>query len=135
MAKSDNFIEDRIRWRAEQYNLKASATMFWEDTPLNYKASIPEELGIPVILSVEDVDNYIAVCTRGAFCKNGGEDFIFLHSQVSDFNGQIAKGSAKSELDYLNVSIEDNRDIMVKTEKGEPLSMVWNILRMLQRMS
>lgn len=135
MKKPDSFIEDRIRWRASQHKIDASTTMFWEDAPSEYKEHISEELGIPVILSAENSENYTVVCTRGAYCIADANVFTFMHSQIKDFNGKLTKEPFNYENDYLIVSLENNDEVAVKTEKGETLPMVWNILLMLQRMS
>lgn len=137
MDKLDTFLGERIRWRAGLHELESSSTMFWEDAPEYYRNSLREELGNAVILSYEDRNNFTVVCTRGLFGKTKGKSQSFLHSQIRDISGPElrTKELPKSDANYFYVKLENRKNITVKTEKGSPLFMVWNVLIMLHRMS
>lgn len=124
MKKSDAFIEDRIRWRVSQYNLQESSNLLWEDVPLQYKAKIPQALGIPVLMSLTDENNYTVVCTQGMSGKNNDKALSFLHSQIRDFEGQPAKEHQYSHRDYLTMVLENNKKVPLQAGTEGSLSVV-----------
>jgi len=136
MNKSDDFIEDRIRWRAKQGNLPSSSTFYWEDSPVEYKNIRFQNLGIPVVISINDVNNLLIVCTKGIFIKSDGRTSYVQYTDISDIESPpLKKNEKKSELSYLKLVLKNNDVCALKAEEGAAFFSIWNILLMLIRMN
>ncbi len=137
MKNTDEFLEDRIRWRAKQHGIPKQRTLFWEEVLEIPSIILSPELGDPVLFSSSGKEDFIVLCTRGAAVKNEGVDSSFIYSDIHEIRDvpPDMPRKIKAELYQLVVVLNDGNHVKISPEPHGPASSIWNILLMLQRMS
>lgn len=136
MKHTDAHIEDRLKWKAGQYNFPTEKTYFIESSNFVQSIEIPEQIGKAVLFSEANQNEYIIIGTRGAFVKYAGQDYVFSHSEIADVSDLAMKPNEdKADLRELRVTLSNGNVIPIRPEPYDSAFAIWGILIMLERLS
>ena len=136
MKNNESFIENRIRWRANQYGLPKKNTYFWKESRNKPDINLPNDIGNPVLVSESDGLGFIILCTFGAVVSHNGFITSFKYQEIDEVrDSKINPDEKKEDLSRLVVWLKNGNELQVPAETGSPAFGVWNILLMLMRMS
>ncbi|MBU6953260.1 hypothetical protein [Hahella sp. HN01] len=133
--KTDEFIEDRIRWRAREHGFPKQSTHFWANVKNAPQIHLPKELGKPILVSSSSEADLIVLCTRGAVVKSNGQETRFSYEDIEEIrDAPITEDEDKADLSRLVIKLSSGNEIFVSPEPYGPAFSIWNILIMLQRL-
>lgn len=136
MKNTESFIENRIRWRADQHGIPKPNTYFWETDRKKPEVDLSKELGSPILVSESDGDDCVILCTLGAVVSDKGSISSFTYDEIDEIrDSKVKQDEKKEELSRLVVSLKGGGKVQVPTETGSAAFGIWNILIMLMRMS
>ncbi|WP_020409586.1 hypothetical protein [Hahella ganghwensis] len=136
MKNTESFIENRIRWRADQHDIPKRNTYFWEADRDKPNIEFSKDIGRPILVSESDAPGCIVLCTRGAVVSYKGSITAFKYSEIDEIHDSTVKPDEKKEdLSRLIVSLKGGEKVRAPAETGGPAFCVWNILIMLMRMN
>jgi len=145
MQKTDKFLEERLIWKAKQYNFPTEHAFYYNDLPSNVQelslTSIPQEKsGTPVLLFTTLTKQWTLLCTRQIVWGDG--------QIISSLNYSEIKSARPTELDKWNppehkknewkeITITDkkNAKIILTANPGKDFFALLNILLMMFRIS
>lgn len=136
----EDWIEDRIRWKASRYNLPSAGQM-WEmsDVPVHWHdrlRAIAEEhdAGTPVLVFLGDNVRWTLVGTRKVVSLCHGS---LAQCPLSELE-RVRRGEqpAKVDLECLELKLRGREDLaMVWAPRGDALFALWSVLEMFCRTS
>lgn len=153
MPKTDEYLQERIKWRAGQHKLPTANAFYLDqlsqDQQQKYKDLLREyQIGIPVLLFVGKSNKWTIVGTQKVA---GGDDNsvecmsyseIEIHTvgddpfnQFSDSDGRRKKEFKKMKQDHLLMKDTSNKVVKLYTTIGLDVYTLFNIIIMLERMS
>lgn len=148
MYKTDDFIKERLLWKARQYELPTEFSFFYKDLPKsiqqNLRISLEETSGEPVLFFTKPTNEWTLVCTRQVICNDNTAIFTINFADIRRFKptafANIPDGlpidvneHKKSEWDKVTVIDQQNNIYVLHAAKGE-LFALWNILLMAARL-
>lgn len=89
MKHSDEWLEDRIRWKARTYSLAAGRTWFMADAPVELKRTLAEavstlDAGLPVLAGYDSPSRWSLIATRQFIGFADGRHRSVTHNSVAD---------------------------------------------------
>ncbi|MCB9223249.1 MAG: hypothetical protein H6582_03645 [Crocinitomicaceae bacterium] len=150
MVKSDQFISDRIIWRAEQHEFPYETAFLYSKLPESEKQIYDQlahsnEIGIPVLFFKANGHKWTILGTRKVISGTMDNYVTIDYSQIEDTNpGGIPFPSDdedtddeidKEALNELGVKEFNGKESSLCTMNGPEFYMLYNILLVLMNMS
>lgn len=136
MKHTDAQIEDRIKWKAGQYNFPTEKTYFIVGSNPVQSIEIPEQVGKAVLYSEANQNEYIIIGTRGITVKYAEQDYVFSHTEIVNVTDLAMKlNEDKAELREFQVTLSNGNVIPIKPEPYDSAFGIWSILNMLKKLS
>jgi len=150
LKKSESFIENRIKWKASQYNLPNERVFLFEGLDKQKRAQYMrqisrEKTGKIVLLFTDSEDNWTAVGTKMIIGYDGermnsisldeiqrstSKSFYELKFMVPKSQKRIQK---ELECELLIIDKRGNKKVFI-TDKGSDFFALFNIVLMLSRL-
>lgn len=150
MKKSESFIENRIKWKASQYNLPNERVFLFEGLDKQKRAQYMrqisrEKTGKIVLLFTDSEDNWTAVGTKmiigyygermnsislDEIQRSTSKSFYELQFMVPKSQKRIQK---ELECELLIIDKRGNKKVFI-TDKGSDFFALFNIVLMLSRL-
>lgn len=149
MQKTDDFIINRLIWKAKKYKLPTEFSFFFTDISpvlqeyLNSQVD-KENSGTPVLFFTKPTKEWTLVCTKQVICNDNEKIFRLNIRDIKNFhltafekynsnkiNIQEAKKTEWNEVTVVDYA--DNKYIL-HADKGSDLFALWNILLMAARL-
>ncbi|MEX6690871.1 hypothetical protein QTN47_25405 [Danxiaibacter flavus] len=150
MDKTDEYIIDRLTWKAKRYNLPTSSSFFYNDLSPDvqqYLKIYTDEAtcGQPVLFFTKSTNEWTLVCSRQIICNDNKQVFRINIQDIDKFKptvfnnastGQVIdiKENRKSEWHQVTVVDKQNNSYILHADKGNDLFALWNILLMAARL-
>lgn len=145
MQKTEEFILNRLLWKARKYNLPQEFSIFFDDLSPNIQIYLnghrsATESGIPVLFFTKPTKEWTLVCTKQVLYNDNYHtisinlrDIDKITSTVFDPNlrvqgADIRKMKTKSEWDTIKVTTKQGGLYILHANKGAELFALWNIL-------
>jgi hypothetical protein len=152
MKKTDDFIENKLIWKAKQYKLPTAFAFYFKDLSNVVQASFLCQIDIvasgkPVLLFTRRTEEWTLICTRQVFCrdKNGIASLNFgdIKQIFSAEIGPTLKyksadlKSIKPKAEWSEIAIIDRNDRShaFYANSGSDLFSLRNILLIAKRLS
>lgn len=148
MEKTDDYIRNRLLWKAGKHNLPTSSSFYFSDVAQNIKdylaIHIDDSSGIPVLFFTKSTKEWTLICTREVICNNNQTIFRLVIADINRFKPttlESLKGridpKAHNKFEWHEVTIFDKQEKrhVLHADKGADLFALWNILLMAVRMS
>jgi hypothetical protein len=151
MQKTDNFIVNRLKWKAGKFGLPTKFAFYFNDLLLETKNNLADQIekensGTPVLFFTKPTKEWTLVCTQQVICNDNSKTVsvnisdirrilptafdITLIGQPIDIN-TVKK---KSEWDTIKVVDKQENFEILYANKGEDLFALWNILLMAKQL-
>ena len=147
MKKTDDFIVNRLKWKADKFGLPTEFAFYFNDLSLEMKNHIVNHIdkvnsGTPVLFFTKPTREWTLVCTRQVICN---DNIKLVSLNLSDIKrilptafdvtliGQsidIKTVKKKSEWDTVKIIDKQGDSNIIFANKGENLFALWNILLM-----
>lgn len=151
MTKTDDFIANRLVWKASSHSLPTKFSFYYKDISLNTQLYVNslidiENSGQPVLFFTKPTGEWTLICTREVICNNN-ETLVRINiSDIESFKppffDKLKEGKhinpeeiKKSELDELKVITRSGNSFVLHANKGSDLFALWNILLMAARLT
>ncbi|MCX4029279.1 hypothetical protein H0A36_07280 [Endozoicomonas sp. SM1973] len=136
MKKSESFIEDRIRWRSQNFGLPTMRTCFWDSIIKKPDIDLQSELGKPVLVSLGNGTNFIVVCTFGVIINYNDKKSVVKYTDMKGiYDVPMEVGEEKADLTHLVIRLNTGEEKIVCPEPYKPAFAIWSILIMLLKIS
>lgn len=148
MKKTDDFIANRIIWKAGHYKFSPTSTSFFKDLSLEIQQYLTNHLdnssGIPILFFTKPTNEWTLLCTKQVICNDNQKIFRLDISQIKQLRPTLfdnisnekslnIRDSLKTEWHQVTVLDNKNDFYILHTDKGSDLFALWNILLMLIR--
>jgi hypothetical protein len=145
MQKDDEFIANRLIWKAGKYTLTEHFSLFFKgltkETQQYLEARIDTtKSGIPVLFFTKPTNEWTLICTRQVIGYNNHEIICIDLSNIKSVsqtafkrysNNKITYQQAKkSEWDEVEIEDRKGNKYVFHAYKGTDLFALWNILLM-----
>jgi len=150
MQKTNEFIVNRLTWKAKQYKLPTKFSFFFDDLSsslqeyLNHQVD-KEKSGTPVLFFTKPTKEWTLICTRQVVC-NDTEKTISINIRdikqilpteidMTLVGQSININTVKKKTEWETIKIIDKQDDfhVLHADKGKDLFSLWNILLMAVR--
>ena len=150
MQKTDEFIVNRLIWKAKRYKLPTKFSFFFTDLSSSLQVYLnnqvdKEKSGTPVLLFTKPTKEWTLICTRQVVC-NDNEKIISINIRdikqilsteidMTLFGQSININTVKKKTEWETIKIIDNQDdfYILHADRGKDLFSLWNILLMAVR--
>jgi hypothetical protein len=149
--KSDDFIANRLIWKAAKHNLPTKLSFFYKDVSPDIRDYLTsfidtENSGQPVLFFTKPTREWTLVCTREVICNDNKTVFRIKISDIQHCRptslDNLGMGETinikevkKSEWHEVTVVGNSGKSFVVHAGKGSDLFALLNILLMLKRLS
>lgn len=147
MQKTEEFILNRLLWKARKYDLPGEFSFFFNDLPFNVQIYLNSqrntlESGIPGLFFTKPTKEWTLICTKQVIYNDNNNiisinlrDIDKISSTVFDPNlinqrTDMRKIKTKSEWDTIRVTTIQGDLYILHANKGSELFALWNILLM-----
>ncbi|MBO9701370.1 MAG: hypothetical protein J7604_14265 [Sporocytophaga sp.] len=140
MKKTDDFLINRIKWKADSYHLPTKSSFYFKDLnsdlQLDLKAFVDQtNSGPPILFFTKPTKEWTLICTRQVIFN---DNLTTTHIDISDIDSMIATGWGtenhdKNKLHQLTVTDKKSNQYILHADKGTDLFALWNILLMMKR--
>ena len=145
MQKTDEFIINRLTWKAKKYKLPTKFTFFFTDLSPSLQEYLNKQLdkeksGTPVLFFTKPTKEWTLVCTRQVICNDNEKIFGLNFSDIKNFrptafekysdNKIKLQDAKKTEWNEVTVIDKANNKHILHADKGKDLFALWNILSM-----
>jgi len=140
MKKTDDFLINRMVWKAESYHLPTKSSLYFKDLPsdlqLDLKALVDQtNSGPPVLFFTKPTKEWTLICTRQVIFNS---NLTTTHIDISDIASMIATdwetgNHDNNECHQLTVTNKEGNRYILHADKGTDLFALWNILLMTKR--
>jgi len=139
MQKTDEFIQNRIKWRAGKYTLSTGYTFFFDELSHEIKQYLMTFLdrnlsGTPVIFFTKPSKEWTLVCTKQVIGYDSQKIFKLNFNDITRIRGFNQK-KIKTDWDELNIFDKQNDQYILHTNNGYDHAALHNILLMLSGMT
>jgi hypothetical protein len=151
MPKSDEFILNRLRWKARKYNLPTENSIFFNDLSSSVQAYLNSlrnitASGIPGLFFTKPTKEWTLVCTKQIICYDNNNIISINLSDIDKISStvfdpaikipwsELSKMKTKSEWDTIKVTTNNGFFYVLHANKGSDLFALWNILLMMARL-
>lgn len=148
MKKTDDFIANRIIWKAGHYKLSPTSTSFFKDLSFEIQQYLTNHLdnssGIPILFFTKPTNEWTLLCTKQVICNDNKIIFLLDISQINQLRPTLfdsisnekslnLQDSLKTGWHQVTVLGNKNDCYILHADKGSDLFALWNILLMLIR--
>ena len=149
MQKTDEYIINRLTWKAKKYELPTKFAFFFADLPPNLKEYLDtqienEKSGIPVVFFTKPTREWTLVCTKQVICSDNEKIFKIDINNIKSFrptafdkygiNKISLQEAKKTEWNEVTVIDDTDNKYVLHADKGSDLFALWNILLMAVRL-
>ncbi|NRD24893.1 hypothetical protein HNV10_16685 [Winogradskyella litoriviva] len=154
MQKTEEFIENRIKWRASKHDLPNKSVFLFENLANDKKAEYlthfnEEDCGKIILLFTDSKKNWTAIGTKKIIGFDGSEfNSVELNSikEVDSKNRKeyfekakagatkLKKIKKRNESELLIAEFNGKETIFI-TKKGSDLFSLWNIIMMIEQLN
>ena len=150
MQKTDEFIMNRLIWKAGKFKLPTKSSFYFKDLSIDLQEYLNSQIdketsGTPVLFFTKPTKEWTLVCTKQVVCNDKKKIFKLNYRNIKSFhptafekyNGsKINLQEAKKKAEWNEVTIIDNQNNkhIFHADKGEELFALWNILLMAARL-
>lgn len=152
MVKSDEFIANRIKWKAENYKLPSDHALYFDQLTDKQKGAYAgflktENIGIPVMIFVEPKNkNWTILGTRKILSNANGNTSSLLYDEIKDIKPHnietlekakeaIDNNMPKSHWNELTLTDDKGSKRNIYATKGSDYFAMWNIIRMVRQLN
>lgn len=152
MKKTDEYIENKLIWKAKQYKLPTDFAFYFRDLSDDIQSPFFAQIdvatsGNPVLLFTRRAEEWTLICTRQVIGKDKkGILSLNLGDIKQIFSAEIGPGlnwlsldrkSIKPKSEWSEITIIDRNDLShaFYANNGSDLFSLWNILLMAKRLS
>jgi hypothetical protein len=150
MQKTDEFILNRLLWKARSYKMPGESSFFYTGLPYSIKdaldANISAASGIPVLFFTKPTMEWTLICTREVIYsdteKIGRVPLNCIKSLRPAIFGEIGgkvfpdiKANPKGTWDKLTAADHENSKHLLHAKGGGDFFTMWNVLLMAVRIS
>ncbi len=147
MQKTDDFIINKLKWKAVKFGLPKEFAFYFNDLSLEIKNYLFNQIdkvncGTPVLFFTSPTKEWTLVCTRQVICNDKIKTVTLNISEIKQILptafditliGQpidIKTVKKKSEWDTIKIIDNQENSNIFYANKGEDLFALWNILLM-----
>ena len=150
MKKTDEFLVNRLIWKAKKYNLPTNYSFFYNELSPDvqkYLNIYVEEFdtGQPVLFFTSPSNKWTLVCSRKIICNDNIGVFKISIQDIQELKppvlGNVSsnklvdlKESKKSEWHQITVVDKERNSYILHADKGKDFFALWNILLMAIRL-
>jgi len=152
MKKTDDYIENKLIWKAKQYKLPTEYAFYFKDISNDVQASFLAQIdattsGKPVLLFTSGGKEWTLICTRQVVGKDTkGLQSLNFGDIKQIFSAEIGLTpqyqsidlkSIKPKSEWSEITVIDRNDLShaFYANSGSDLFSLWNILLMAKRLS
>ena len=153
MEIDDDWIENRIRFKAGKHKLPSGITQFFDSFDASARETISHQLndshGIPVLVAYDSPERWAVITTRHFVGFADAQLLTCAHSNINAITSRdyppadwrergiphSELGSLKGQWEYLRITTNDNATLDYWVPPGGEAFAFWNILLMLSRMA
>jgi hypothetical protein len=152
VKKTDRHIENKLIWKAKQYDLPTEFAFYFNDLSNHTQSSFLVQIDIatsgkPVLLFTRRTEEWTLICTRQVICRDKkGITNLNLGDIKQIFSPEVGPGlnwlsvdrkSIKPKSEWSEIAIIDRSDLshVFYANSGSDLFSLWNILLMAKRLS
>lgn len=153
MQKTEEFIENRIKWRASQHDLPNKSILLFENFTAETKARYlthfnEEDCGKIILLFTDSKNNWTALGTKKIIGFDGTKFNSVELDSIEDVDSKnrkeyfekaeagettLKKIKKRNESELLTTEFNGKETIFI-TKKGSDLFSLWNIMIMITRL-
>lgn len=151
MQKTEDFIVNRLKWKADKFGLPTEFAFYFNDLSKEIKKHLVSQIdkvncGTPVLFFTKPTNEWTLVCTRQVICCDNKKLVSLSISKIKqilptafDINliGQpidIKTVKKKSEWDTIQIVDKQDGSTIFYANKGKDLIALWNILLMVKQL-
>lgn len=154
MQKTEEFIENRIKWRASKHDLPNKSVFLFENLVNDKKAEYlthfnEEDCGKIILLFTDSKKNWTAIGTKKIIGFDGSEFNSVELSSIKDVDSKnrkeyfekaeagetkLKKIKKRNESELLITEFNGKETIFI-TKKGNDLFSLWNIMMMIEQLN
>ncbi|MGG9963826.1 hypothetical protein [Ferruginibacter sp. SUN106] len=151
MQKTEDFILNRLKWKADKFGLPTEFAFYFNDLSSETKNHLVSQIdkansGTPVLYFTKPTNEWTLVCSRQVICCDNTK---LVSLSISDIKrilptafditliGQpidIKTVKKKSEWDTIKIIDKQDESNIFYANKGEDLFALWNILLMAKQL-
>ncbi len=151
MQKTEDFIINRLKWKADKFGLPTQFAFYFNDLSLETKNLLVNQIdklnsGTPVLLFTKPTKEWTLVCSRQVICS---DNIKTVSLNISDIRRilptafditligeriDINTVKKKSEWDTIKIVDKQEGSNIFYANKGEDLFALWNILLMAKQL-
>lgn len=147
LKKTDEYIKNRLIWKAKQYSLSSEFVIFHDDLSLELATSLSKHIntglsGIPVLLFTNPDKAWTLLCTRQVigfdnhhiYSVHFNEIECVISKKLQELSG-IERPLSMNEIEKdewtkLLVKTKEGKDFLFHANKGSDFFALWNIVLM-----
>jgi len=152
MKKNDDFLINRMVWKAESYHLPTKSSFYFKDLPSDFQQYLKSFInevnsGPPVLFFTKPTKEWTLICTRQVICYDNKSTIVIEISNITSFTPTVLETTSnppllsyregnhkKSEWHELTVIDKRDKRYILHANKGTDLFSLWNILIMAKRL-
>jgi len=151
MQKTDDFITNRLKWKAEKFGLPTRFAFYYDDLLSDIKNHLAQQIdkencGTPVLFFTKPTKEWTLVCSQQVICNDNAK---IVSLNISDIKqilpttfdptlvGKVIDINTlkkKSEWDTIKIIDKKGSSNIFYADKGGDLFALWNILLMAARL-
>jgi len=152
MTKTDEYIENRLIWKAGKYKLPTNFSFYFRDLSSEIKKYLSTQIdlntsGNPVLFFTRPTKEWTLICTRQVICNDTNRIFKINLSDIKEIlptefdpkiEGHLKVSKTvqkKTKWDEIKIIDRQNRSYFFFADSGSDLFSLWNILLMAIRIS
>ncbi|MCR6638994.1 MAG: hypothetical protein NVV82_08430 [Sporocytophaga sp.] len=151
MKKTDDFLINRLMWKAERYRLPTESSFYFKDLPKDLQQHLStfidlEKSGAPILFFTKSTKEWTVICTRQVICRDNKSTVTINIAEIHSIEPAAFEASLKLPLikfrdgnhskrdwDQLTITDKKSNRYILHSDKGSDLFALWNILLMTKR--
>jgi len=151
MQKTDDFIINRLKWKAGKFGLPTEFAFYFNDLSLDLKNFLTNQIeqgnsGVPVLFFTKPTKEWTLVCTHQVICNDNTKTVSLNISDIQRIlptafdttliGKPIDIKTVKKKSEWDTIKVIDKQEIcnILYANKGEDLFALWNILLMAKQL-
>jgi hypothetical protein len=150
MRKTDQDIENKLRWKAARYHLPTSFSFYWKDLPTDRQSDVASRIdvttsGEPVLIFTTAAGKWTLICTRQVI---GFDGQVLETVNLTEMRQIMPHGIPplgdqpkapqltinKAEWNQLVITSSGDTSRTLYAQPGPDFFALWNILQMVRRL-
>ena len=150
MKKTDEFLVDRLIWKAKKYNFPTNYSFFYNELSADVQQYLNVYIekfvaGKPVLFFTSPSKKWTLVCSRQIICNDNKDVFKINIQDIQELKSTVIdnassnklvdlRESEKLEWHQMTVVDKEKNSCILYADKGSDLFALWNILLMAVRL-